>query len=112
MSAINEVLRASNHNYALRPMLWRFDQLAAAKWRQSSITDASEASVVVLASSSTGDLATEVDAWVTHFLVQRRGRPATIIAILGEEEAWTISIEATQTAQRAMALRPEEQLVA
>lgn len=93
MGAINQVLKAASHKYALKPMLWRNDQLTGAKWRERAMIDAGTANVVVFASSSPGELPPELDAWISEFISRQRDRSSTIVAILGDEEAWTISIE-------------------
>lgn len=93
MRTINEVLAASGHSYRLEPMLWRFDQIAAAKWREPALHDAALADVVVLARSAAGSLPGEVEQWVTDFLGRKRHCRTTLVALLGREDAWTISIE-------------------
>jgi hypothetical protein len=94
MSAIDEVLRATAGKFALKPMLWRFDQLIAAKWCDHALSDASTADVVVLANTSAGPLQPAVEDWLSALLARRRGRRITIVSLQGEDDAWTISIEA------------------
>lgn len=93
MSTINEVLRAARHAYRLEPMLWRFDQLAAEKWREPALCDAAKASVVVLAQSASVSLPVEMERWVGEFLARQRHARTTLVALLGNEDAWTISLE-------------------
>jgi hypothetical protein len=93
MSTINEVLVASGHAYRLEPMLWRFDQVVAAKWREPALVDAARAEVVVLARSAPGGLPAEIEQWVTDFLARKEKGRTTLVALLGHDDAWTISIE-------------------
>jgi hypothetical protein len=93
MRTINEVLVASSHPYRLEPMLWRFDQIVAAKWHEPALHDAALADVVVLARSSAGSLPSDVEQWVTDFLGRKQNSRTTLVALLGQEDAWTISIE-------------------
>jgi hypothetical protein len=94
MNAIDEVLRATAGKFALKPMLWRFDQLITAKWCDYALSDASAADVIVLANTSPGPLQPAVEEWVSALLARRRGRRITIVSLQGEDDAWTISIEA------------------
>lgn len=99
MRTISEVLAASGHPYELEPMLWRFDQLAAAKWREPALTDAALAAVIVLASSAPGSLAPEMETWLADLFARRHGRRTTLVALLGPDDAWTISIESAPAAR-------------
>jgi hypothetical protein len=97
MKAIDEVLQAAPRGYQLQPMLWRFDQLCSDKWREPSLANAAEADVVVLASSAPGPLTSFVERWVGELLAakKRMASRATLVALLGQDDAWTISIEPT-----------------
>lgn len=112
MSTINEVLRAARSKHALKPMLWRFNQLTDSKWCDASMVDAAQASVVVLASTSTQTLTPELESWIGRFLARNRGRHTTLVALFGAEDAWTISIEETTVAAGKTQLDCEQRLVA
>jgi hypothetical protein len=94
LTVINEVLDATAGKFALKPMLWRFDQLCADRWSETAIADAHTASVVVLASSAPGPVAPAVESWVTKLLHRKQGGRITVVSLQGEDDAWTISIEA------------------
>jgi hypothetical protein len=111
METINGVLRAARGKHALRPMLWRFNQLTDPKWRERAIVDAAVANVVVLASTSAKTLTAELEAWIGDFLAYNRGRRTTIVALFGDEDAWTISIEEASVRADANAVA-EQRLVA
>jgi hypothetical protein len=93
MHAIDEVLRATHHPFELRPMLWRFDQFAQATWREHALCDAAKADIVVIASTSNGALPEPIDQWIGTLITRKRGSRLTLVAILGEHDTWTISIE-------------------
>jgi hypothetical protein len=90
---IADAVRTASRRFQIQPMLWRCDQLASAHWRDRAIRAAQEADVIVLASSEVGGLSAGVEEWVNAFLIANRGRRATIVAISGPADAWTISIE-------------------
>jgi hypothetical protein len=94
MAVINEVLGAIPGRFAFKPMLWRFDQLASAKWCDYALTDAADAAVVVLASSASGSPPAAIEQWISLLLNRKRGGQTTIVALQGDEEAWTITVEA------------------
>lgn len=106
MTAVNAELRSARCNLALHPMLWRFNQLTAANWREPALAQALNASVVAFASSSREPFSEELEQWVRDFLVRRRGAPTTFLALLGEEEGWTISIEEVAARPVASAAAP------
>jgi hypothetical protein len=105
--SIGTTLRESRRNVELQPMLWRFQQLASSHWRDRAIAAALEADIVVLTCSDPESLTADVEDWVNGFLAASRGRRATIVAITGQAEAWTISVEvpAAVSAQVAQAHR-------
>ena len=84
-------------------MLWRFDQLGHTRWRGQAFATAAEASVVVLASSTAGGLPKDVEQWANDFVGQRLTTRTTLVALLGQDDAWTISIEGTVTSVPATA---------
>ena len=93
MRTINEVLEAAPRPYRLQPMLWRYDQICSEKWRESSLMDAALADVVVVASSTAGAMPAAVEKWVGAFISQMRGTRMTLVALMGQDDSWTISIE-------------------
>jgi NAD(P)H-hydrate repair Nnr-like enzyme with NAD(P)H-hydrate dehydratase domain len=103
---IADAVRAASRRFQIQPMLWRCDQLASAHWRDRAIRAAQEADVIVLASS--GGLSAGVEDWVNAFLIANRGHRATIIAISGPADAWTISIEEkSETKQSVVITTPK-----
>jgi hypothetical protein len=106
MSTINEVLDAVHQKHALKPMLWRFNQLTDPKWLDLAIADAAQASVVVLASTSAKTLTPDLESWIGSFLAHKRGTRTTLVALFGSEDAWTISIE------ESLAAAEQQRLVA
>lgn len=92
-AVIGDAVRESSRKFEIHPLLWRFDQLASAHWSPKAVAAALHADVVVLTSSSPTALSSAIEQWISAFLAANRGRPTTLIAISGESEAWTISIE-------------------
>jgi len=107
MHAIDEVLRATHHPFELRPMLWRFDQFSHAAWREHALCDATQADIVVIASTSSGALPETIDQWIGTLITRKRGSRLTLVAILGEQDTWTISIEEPAAASASPPLRAE-----
>lgn len=99
MRAINEILRAAPRRHVLQPMLWRYDQVCDAKWHGPSLVDAAKADVVVLASSDAKGMPAGLEKWVGDFLALKRGARTTLVALMGHDEAWTISIEGPRVAR-------------
>ncbi len=94
MAEIKAVLKAAGRRLELVPMLWRFDQLDAEAWREHSLAEAARGSVVVLASSRPHVLSDPLERWIGTLLSRGQGRKLTIVALLGPNEAWTISLQA------------------
>lgn len=104
MSEIRDVLAASRRGYEFQPMLWRFDQLGRDNWAEIALRDATNATIVVLASTEAG-LDPAIERWVTHLMSRKQGTPVTIVAVLGATEAWTICVEKPQPVALATAAR-------
>jgi hypothetical protein len=104
LGVINEVIGATAGRFALKPMLWRFDQLASAKWCDYALTDAREAAVVVLANSRPGSLPVALEQWISALIHYKRGERVTVISLQGENDAWTISIEAPRAPAEVQAM--------
>ena len=88
-----DAIRVSGRRFQIEPMLWRFEQLASAHWRDRAVQAALQADVIVLAASEPAALGTGIEQWVDSFLAANRGRRATLVAVAGASDAWTISIE-------------------
>lgn len=106
IAVINDVLRATGRRFAFQPMLWRFDQLAAEKWREGALADAAATSLVIFASTESGELSPALESWANALLARKRGGRLTLVALLGENDTWTISIEESAlTAPAASAMK-------
>lgn len=103
---IADAIRSKGRPFHIQPMLWRCDQLASDHWRDRAILAAQEADVIVLASSDPAGLGDGVEGWVNAYLAANRGRAATIIAVSGPYDAWTISIEETRPKTAPVASAP------
>lgn len=103
MSAISEVLQAAPRCHELQPMLWRYDQLGSEKWSDTALADAAKADVVVLASTAAGAMPAALEKWVGDFLAYKRGGRITLVALLGHDDAWTISIESPHAVRQPAA---------
>lgn len=102
---IADAMQSAGRRFDLQPMLWRFDQLASSHWRDVAVRAAQDADVIVLTSSAPGTLAPAIEGWLTAFLEANRGRRATIVAVAGPSDAWTICIE-EPAAKNALAAEP------
>ena len=93
MDAINDIFRATPRGHVLKPMLWRFDQLTAPKWHERALVDACAAAIVIFTSTPAAPFSAKLEGWVSELLARKRGRSTTLVALLGPEEAWTVTIE-------------------
>ena len=66
----------------LHPLLWRFDLLEDPDWRAAATAEAVQAGLVVISTSSKGDLPAAVRDWVHAWLGMNRGT-AALAALLG-----------------------------
>lgn len=86
------MLRETEPDGELRPMLWRFNQLDDPRWRDVALRDATRARAVVLAISDESALCPRTQTWLSSLLAQLRGSSVTVLALVGESEAWTITL--------------------
>jgi hypothetical protein len=98
ISTITDVLRATGRKFEFLPMLWRFDQLAEAKWRECALADTAGANLIIFASSTPGELPPPVESWTNELIARKRGLPLTLVALLGPDDSWTISLETPPSA--------------
>jgi hypothetical protein len=92
---ITRLLGPSGQNHPVQPMLWRFDQLGHARWREMALHDASRAHAVVLAMGTAPTLDGATDAWLTALTDRQDGAPITCLTLMGDE-AWTISLQRSE----------------
>jgi hypothetical protein len=76
----------------LHPMLWRFNQLDDPRWRDVALRDAARAHTLVLAMSDEAAFCPRTQTWMTTLLSRLRGSSLTVLALIGHEEAWTITL--------------------
>lgn len=100
MMRLTQQLRLSSTECQLQPMLWRFDQFAHRPWREQALRDARRARAVVLALSETGALTSPAEAWLAELAADQCGAPVHVLALLGPDEAWTISLQKTAAPPR------------
>ena len=70
----------------LLPRFWRFDFLEETDWFALALADASDADIIVIATSSNDGLTISVEDWITTCLPRKRGSSAAVVALLGPEQ--------------------------
>lgn len=94
MGRLTQLLQLSGGS--LQPMLWRFDQLDEAKWREMSLRDAHHARLMVLAVPDESALEQAPDSWI-HALIERaHGTSRSVLAMIGmtgAQDIWTLTFE-------------------
>ena len=110
MTRVTALLRSRQGglDYQMQPMLWRFNQLEDPRWRETALADACRAGTLVLAMSNASALDGTTDAWLAALARRQRGTSITALALVGEEEAWTISLQQTAAPVAARAAHPTQ----
>ena len=83
LHTLEGVTHQSNGSIALHPSLWRFDLLEHPDWRAVATAEAVQAGLVVISTTSKGELPAAVQHWVQGWLGQSRGTVAALAALLG-----------------------------
>ena len=96
MARLAQWLEHQKENFQLQPMLWRFDQLDDARWREMALGDAARATTLVLALGDTPELGASGEAWLKALTARECGAKLSAVAFIGEDEAWTISLQQTR----------------
>ena len=65
----------------LRPLPWQFADLGRKSWRKRSIADAPRADVIVVSTSTGGDLPAEVSQWLKECFAVRHNMQTAVIAL-------------------------------
>ena len=91
-----------------QPIPWSFDLLADVDWREMAATDAVNADILIIGTSSTNPLPLAVQRWVETAIAQKRGTDAAVVALFGLEEnpdrAGSSRLEAIQAVARQAGL--------
>ena len=83
MHILDTMVDASGERRQLRPLLWRFDILEVTDWRAEATSSTLLANLLIISTSSKGDLPVAVQDWVRSCLTQKQGQPAVVVALLG-----------------------------
>jgi hypothetical protein len=105
---VRQTLVGEKRDCEVQPMFWRFDQLGHPRWREMALHDAIRAHTMVLAMGGAPSLDRATDEWLTALVDRRAGVPINCLALMGEHDAWTISLQrsdAAAFAPRATAAR-------
>jgi hypothetical protein len=95
LERVKRMLGPRAQGATVQPMLWRFDQLNRASWRETALHDALRAHAIVLAMGSLPALNPATDAWLAALTTLSRGAPITCTTFMGDE-AWTISLQRSE----------------
>jgi hypothetical protein len=106
MDHVSSALLAKDSKFRMQPMLWRFDQLNASRWREMALQDAGRAGVVVIALSDSMPLSSGADAWLLALAARKHGARIDVLAVWNEE-AWSISLQQIAGARAAAAMTPK-----
>jgi hypothetical protein len=90
---VRQTLTHEARDFDVMPMFWRFDQLGQPRWREMALHDAIRADTMVLAMGGAPSLDPTTDAWLAALVDRRAGAPITCLALMGEHDAWTISLQ-------------------
>ena len=77
------LLRALGDELAFDLSLWRFEVLALPRLRDVATQQAAEANMLIVSTSTEGDLAREVKNWLEAGLKQRENFPTSLVALSG-----------------------------
>ena len=83
MHTLDNVGHAAGGTLKLCPLLWRFDILEDPGWRAEATIDTQRANLLIISTSSKGDLPAAVQEWVRSCLSQKQGHDAVVVALLG-----------------------------
>jgi len=83
MHILDRVDHAAGGTLKLCPLLWRFDILEDPGWRAEATIDTQRANLLIISTSSKGDLPAAVQEWVRSCLSQKQGHAAVVVALLG-----------------------------
>jgi CheY-like chemotaxis protein len=83
LHTLEEVTRQLAGGIELYPSLWRFDLLEDPDWRAAATAEAVQAGLVIISTSSKGELPAPVRDWVRGCLQARTSAPGALVALLG-----------------------------
>lgn len=107
IARVKQLVARGPREVVLQPMLWRFDQLGQARWRDMALHDAARAHTIVLAMGNAPALDAGTDGWLRALTTRHAGAPIHCLALLRGDEAWTISLQRAESARPAVLARPD-----
>lgn len=84
--ALANVFPEPEDRLQLLPRFWRFDFLEDTGWFALALADATDADIIVIATSSNHGLSISVEDWIKSCLLRKRGSSAAVVALLGPEQ--------------------------
>ena len=106
MRVLGDLGKGLGDELEFQPIPWSFDFLADVDWREVAASDAANADILIIATSSANPLPPDVGGWAQAAISRKQGTLAAVVALFGPEEnpdgAGSSRLEAIQTAaQRA-----------
>lgn len=91
-----------------KPVLWSFDVLADLDWCEIAASDAIQADLLIIATSSPQPIPPAVERWAEIALGQKRGTSSAVVALFGSADnpdgAGSLRLDAIRTAAREAGL--------
>jgi hypothetical protein len=85
MRVLGNVAAALGDAIEFEPMPWSFELLADVDWRKVAASEAVNADIVIIASSSSRPLPPEVGRWTKAAIQQKQGTATAVVALFGPE---------------------------
>jgi CheY-like chemotaxis protein len=83
MHTLEGIRRQLGGGIEIYPSLWRFDLLEDPDWRAAATAEAVQAGLVIISTSSKGELPAPVRDWIHACLQARTSAPGALVALLG-----------------------------
>jgi hypothetical protein len=106
MDVLADVAKRLGNDIEFQPLPWSFDLLADLDWREVAASEAINADILIISTSSANPLPPAVGRWAEAAISEKQGTHAAVVALFGSEEnpdgLGSSRLEAIQTAaQRA-----------
>lgn len=111
MAALRATWRTRGQRVSLRPMLWRFSQLANPRWSDVATHDALCAECVLLAMDSLESCDAQMDHWLASLRARSAGSTLSAIVAVRDEELLNLSLTGSPGASTPAAVTPATEVI-
>lgn len=106
LAALTAQWQRRGQRVALRPMLWRFEQLLEPRWREVAAHDALRAECVLLAIDRAEALDVQLERWIDALRDRAGSATLSLIVSVHNEDMWAMTMTGPEKSAALVGVSP------